>query len=157
MTEEQLQAIKMRAKYATDGPWKVVNSEESGVQIGTVWEHGQLKAGVPIVTTAHGKGGVTVYINHVNAEFIAHAREDVPTLIAEVELQKANAEQYLKDNVELYNENLILKNEIQRLREALGYYADEKNHTELRGTKIFGDVFYDKGKLARKALAGESK
>lgn len=33
MTELELQAIKGRAKYATDGPWKVVKSEDSGVQI----------------------------------------------------------------------------------------------------------------------------
>lgn len=45
--------------------------------------------------------------------------------------------------------------EIERLREALSYYADEKNHTEVRGTQIFGDVFYDKGTIARKALEGE--
>ncbi|MGN7478991.1 hypothetical protein ACTHOQ_14170 [Solibacillus silvestris] len=84
MTEEQLQVIKMRAKYATDGPWKVVKSEEFGMQIGTAWEHGQLKAGVPIVTTEHGIDGVTVYINKDNAEFIANAREDVPALLQQV-------------------------------------------------------------------------
>lgn len=85
MNAEQLQAIKERAQYATEGPWQVVESEESGVQIGTTWEHGQLKSCVPVVTTACGVGNTTVYINHVDAEFIAHARQDVPSLIAEVE------------------------------------------------------------------------
>ena len=46
--------------------------------------------------------------------------------------------------------------EVERLCEALEYYADEKNHVEPRGTKIFGDIFYDKGKTARAALAGDS-
>lgn len=132
MNAEQLQVIKERAKYATDGPWKVVKSEDSGVQIGTAWEHGQLKAGVPIVTTGHGKDGVTVYINHVNAEFIAHAREDIPALIAEVE----------------------------RLREALQFYAKESTYwyVENPGGKLLKDsrINKDLGSLARLALAGDS-
>ncbi|MFF5993436.1 hypothetical protein AAGS61_01620 [Lysinibacillus sp. KU-BSD001] len=92
MKAEQLQVIKERAEKATNGPWKVVKSEESGVQIGTTWESGQLKACVPVVTTAHGKGSVTVYINDRNAEFVAHAREDVPALIAEIERLQASLE-----------------------------------------------------------------
>ena len=39
-----------------------------------------------------------------------------------------------------------------RYRKALEFYADIKNHEERRGTKVFGDVFYDKGKKAREAL-----
>ena len=45
---------------------------------------------VPVVTTAHGVEFVTIYINDNNSNFIAHAREDVPALVAEVErLRKA--------------------------------------------------------------------
>ncbi|MCS1394140.1 hypothetical protein NXZ77_21435 [Lysinibacillus boronitolerans] len=90
MNQEQLNAIKERVAKATLGPWKVVKSEETGVQIGTTWESGQLKNCVPVVTTAHGVEFVTIYINDNNSNFIAHAREDVPALVAEVErLRKA--------------------------------------------------------------------
>ncbi|MFK5708631.1 hypothetical protein [Lysinibacillus boronitolerans] len=85
MKQEQLNAIKERVAKATLGPWKVVKSEETGVQIGTTWESGQLKNCVPVVTTAHGVEFVTIYINDNNSDFIAHAREDVPALVAEVE------------------------------------------------------------------------
>ncbi|WP_140423012.1 hypothetical protein [Lysinibacillus boronitolerans] len=85
MNQEQLNAIKERVAKATLGPWKVVKSEETGVQIGTTWESGQLKNCVPVVTTAHGVEFVTIYINDNNSNFIAHAREDVPALVAEVE------------------------------------------------------------------------
>lgn len=85
MKQERLNAIKERVAKATLGPWKVVKSEETGVQIGTTWESGQLKNCVPVVTTAHGVEFVTIYINDNNSNFIAHARDDVPALVAEVE------------------------------------------------------------------------
>ena len=85
MDQKHLNAIKERVAKATLGPWKVVKSEETGVQIGTTWESGQLKNCVPVVTTAHGVEFVTIYINDNNSNFIAHARDDVPALVAEVE------------------------------------------------------------------------
>lgn len=50
-------------------------------------------------------------------------------LVAEAERQKANAEQYLKDNVNLHNEILVLNNEIQRLKNTL-------DRTELAEAKV---------------------
>jgi hypothetical protein len=47
--------------------------------------------------------------------------------------------------------------ENQRYKEALSFYADESNHTEHRGTRIFGDVFYDKGEKARQALEADTQ
>jgi len=45
-----------------------------------------------------------------------------------------------------------LHSEKERYKQALEFYADEKNHTELRGDHSFGDVFYDEGKIARQVL-----
>lgn len=202
MTEQELQAIKERVENTTKGPWKVVKSEESGVQIGTTWEHGQLKAGVPVVTTAHGVGGTTIYINQNNAEFIAHAREDVPALIAEVErlretLQtiaftpkfklQCEAENYAELALEgresewvevpfdselkilreafdhktevhdaLNRDYVKVRDENERLREALEFYADIENHqNNFLGSKI-SRIDLDAGNTAAKVLAGES-
>jgi len=67
MNQEQLNAIKERVAKATPGPWEY-DEEERGI-----WN----------------KGGFnylgTVTLSHNSAEFIAHAREDVPALVAEVE------------------------------------------------------------------------
>ncbi|WP_431030098.1 hypothetical protein [Lysinibacillus sp. LZ02] len=88
---------------------------------------------------------------------------DVPTLITEVE----RLQELLKGNdgmsvleireqfVHLHRQLLEEQGKSNEYREALEFYADEKNHTEPRGNRIFGDVFYVKGKIARKALAGE--
>ncbi|MCS5499840.1 hypothetical protein NY607_01815 [Lysinibacillus sp. A4] len=67
-----------------------------------------------------------------NAKFISHAREDVPALVAEIE----------------------------RLREALEFYADEKNHIapifDEHGQYNGSKVDKDGGEIARQALVGES-
>lgn len=70
-------------------------------------------------------------------------------LAAEVEFLHVQRDSQAKIIEEVRVEN-------KRLRAALEFYADQKNHTEPRGTQIFGDVFYDKGIIARQALAGES-
>lgn len=119
MTEQELQAIKERAEAATPGPWEVVKSKEAGVQIGTAWKHGQLKAGVPVVTTAHGVNSVTIYINDGNAEFIAAAREDVSVLLDEVErltqiIRELHAEKVTLIMTAEMNEATLLA-EIERL------------------------------------------
>lgn len=50
------------------------------------------------------------------------------------------------------NANKRNKKQNKRYREALEFYADVRNHRERRGNRVFGDVFYDEGKKARKAL-----
>lgn len=54
-----------------------------------------------------------------SVRLIEQMKDNGIALAEEVELQKANAEQYLQDNVVLHNENLILNNENQRLSSAL--------------------------------------
>lgn len=66
MTPEQLAEIEARAKAATEGPWHRHLPENSGVcnwSAGIEWE---------VIT------GGTVQ----DHEFIAHARQDIPDLIA---------------------------------------------------------------------------
>lgn len=116
MTEEQLQAISARVNKATPGKW----------------------GAVPI----YGEDEFYVYGDNMNegvasevyekedAEFIAHAREDVPALLAEVE----------------------------RLREALEFYANENNYDTPSdyGIGLYCEVTDDNGVLARRVLNIES-
>lgn len=109
MHQEQLNAIKERVAKASHGPWMVIENE--------------FVYSVSSVIAAVSKIG-DVY-------FITHAREDVPTLIAEVE----------------------------RLREALSYYADTKHYEPycIQTGDYASDVTEDNGEIARQALAGENK
>ncbi|WP_427110869.1 hypothetical protein [Lysinibacillus xylanilyticus] len=75
MNAEQLNAIKERVAKVTPGPWCVGGAidihDACGEEVAAVWDGGP------------------------DIEFIAHAREDVPALVAEVErlqqqLEKAN-------------------------------------------------------------------
>lgn len=65
ITNVELTQIKERAEKATPGPWK---SHADGT-----------------VFLEHTQDIADVWTNNEDAEFIAHAREDVPRLVAEVE------------------------------------------------------------------------
>jgi hypothetical protein len=75
ISDEELAAIKERTEQATPGPW--TNHEEEVV-------------GQEVVDPA-GRTLVDVRGDHeeADAEFIAHAREDVPALLAEIERLRA--------------------------------------------------------------------
>lgn len=75
MNQEQLNAIKERVAKATPGPWEY-DEEDRGI-----WNKGALNY----------LGTVT--LSHIDAEFITHAREDVPALVAEVERLQKRLEQ----------------------------------------------------------------
>lgn len=70
-----LDAIKARMEAASPGPWH--HGERC------VWE-------VYDVVVSDGDDGTGGAIHPGDAEFIAHAREDIPALIAEVERLRGN-------------------------------------------------------------------
>ena len=65
MNESQLREIEQRAAKATEGPWKVEASTEGD------W-----------VLDSRDDVIAGTFVQEGDAEFIAHAREDVPALIA---------------------------------------------------------------------------
>lgn len=69
MTDEQLAAIEQRVQAASPGPWtaNVYSLEVNGPEM-TIYDEG-----------GHEQG---------DQQFIAHAREDVPALLAEVRLMR---------------------------------------------------------------------
>lgn len=68
MTDEELAQIKERAEKATEGPWKCADTTDGA------W---LLDDADLIVAGTFGR--------EEDASFTAHAREDIPKLIAEVE------------------------------------------------------------------------
>lgn len=88
-----LDEIEQRANAATPGPWRIVRDQTDGfygeeaydIHAGdgsTVAQGGTLEDGGPSVGACY----------HEDAEFIAHAREDIPALIAEVKRLRHIAE-----------------------------------------------------------------
>lgn len=81
MSDEQWEAIGQRGEYAAAGPWQVVPVVGSIVSV----------TGEIIVQGDVGGCGV---LDVNDAQFIAHAREDIRMLRAEVEWQRTRANGY---------------------------------------------------------------
>lgn len=89
MTEQELAAIEARAAKATNAPWLI----EAGVYSGQNWLVGTITVNlgesyrddiVYFVTTKNVHASELEGDAKTDAEFIAHARADVPALVAEV-------------------------------------------------------------------------
>ena len=81
MTQEQLDAIQGREAKATEGPWGVDGPAQRG-------------PGDSLAVYHVEDGGTVAYVQPSwdDAEFIAHARTDIPALLAEVEWLRADNE-----------------------------------------------------------------
>jgi len=93
MTHEELEAIEAREAAATPGPW-------------VCWDEAIMSTAKPqceaeCVLWADANsgtdGGRIFYTRDEDAEFIAHARQDVPALLAEVKRLKAEAERLTRE------------------------------------------------------------
>ena len=80
MTPEQIEAIRSRAAKATPGLWLVHEWGEK-FQIVEALMRAESKPGFDAV----GQRILATELTRANATFIAHAREDVPALLAEVD------------------------------------------------------------------------
>lgn len=121
MNAEKLNEIKERAEKATSGPWKIFKNED-GTLIGTAYAHPQLKDAVPVVGIAiQGKEPHRIiYMDRVDAEFISHAREDVPKLVAEVERLNDEMADREQSHITLYNDNQRLLDALKSACNSLG-------------------------------------
>lgn len=80
MTDEELNAIEARAAAATPGPWWVY---DDGRSAGVVNGDGSTYHR-PYRAMICGGDAHEGYFDGPDADFIAHARTDVPALVAEV-------------------------------------------------------------------------
>lgn len=115
MNQGQLNAIKERVAKAKSGPWDINRNSDDDVFVTDIWFDGEDGGHVEI----HGD---TVASSIYNAEFIAHAREDVPALVVEVERLR----EVLKGAVVVSNQAKGLVEENKRLRQALTEILDFK-------------------------------
>jgi hypothetical protein len=111
ISDKELLAIQRRVEAATPGEWQVANDgvRKRGNSIRTAWNHPQLHGPHPVVTLAVGiksakdpSAYMAVSMSPEDAEFIAHARTDVPKLLAEINRLKAKLEEadnLLKDEM----------------------------------------------------------
>lgn len=83
MTQERLDAIQARVEVATDGPWAVDSDDPSYI----IYSERGGWDGLVIAQVAD-QDGALFSVEH-NGALIAHAREDVPALLAEVERLRA--------------------------------------------------------------------
>ncbi|MFS0832015.1 hypothetical protein ABC337_15295 [Arthrobacter sp. 1P04PC] len=105
MTPEQLDAIQARVDAATEGPWRVEHDNaddyEAGINYGDYPYalHGPKNASLtteqlerPFLQDYKNRVSEMSEMTDADAEFIAHARTDVPALLALVRSQQAQIE-----------------------------------------------------------------
>jgi len=163
VNQEQLNAIKERVAKVTLGPWDIDQNSDDDVFVTDIWFNGADEGHAEI----HGND---VASSIYNAEFIAHAREDVPALIAEIErLHELRKDDFLM-LCEARDDVRFMRKQVEGLCEALGFYANADNYEPVTIEKwLEGSykmiksivpqseyVVEDGGEIARQSLAGES-
>ena len=134
MTSEELQAIRDRVKGASDGPWavrRIPNSYES--QAGDRFTHPCVR-GFRVPRRLYNLAWEQC---EVDAEFMASARQDVPSLIGEVEhlqsiLQDCHAAigELLERKGPISGEDLATI--VQFMAEEEAHWSGEKKPAEVR-------------------------
>ena len=76
MNADKLQAIKERVEKAIGGPWDLDVYETERNAVFDVWFNEDEYASI------HGNAAIDAFYT---ADFIAHARQDIPELVAEIE------------------------------------------------------------------------
>ena len=100
MTNEQLAAIKARCEKATPGPWEVRSiepeefdavSDDTFYIMADKWEVASITTYERVIEPDWQRDD-----DEADADFIAHAREDIPALLAEVERLRVALERVSK-------------------------------------------------------------
>jgi hypothetical protein len=98
MDKKQLHEIKTRLAAATKGKWMVTQVEgqysSDSRQVSALIESGGQTYSLPLLYPSSG-------INHEDLDFVAHARQDIPDLLKEVERLTAEGNKALSRNVEI--------------------------------------------------------
>jgi hypothetical protein len=96
-----LEAIKARAEAATPGPWKLWGMSVQSDRHGT----GEVDYSQTIAQTLDPDRGLRTF----NAQFIAHAREDVPALVVEVERLRKELDEAQLRSIEARNPGIDME------------------------------------------------
>ena len=90
MKQEELQVIKERCEKATPGPWEWDVDSHGCVELYNTEEN-------EVITAGCGQNVGFVRVEQNDARFIEAARQDIPTLIAEVERLREALEKVTRD------------------------------------------------------------
>ena len=115
---ERLQQIKDRLAKATDGPWHHIGSlteEESG-QAGGLRRDIVIELDEPGTYLTHSYASILDDITEGDAAFAAHARQDVPWLISELETAREEIESRCSEILHWQREVAALRTEIGQAR-----------------------------------------
>lgn len=109
MTELDLEAIKARADAATEGPWHGEHDEYGCVQQGN---YGWVTPGPGPEYDVDSEQG------KADAEFVAHARTDIPLLLAELAEAERHIERGNEETMKAYSRVRTLTAELAAIRES---------------------------------------
>lgn len=84
MTEEQLREIEARHEAATPGPWRHTFKDCLYYMSSEFIDREDDPIGVGLITSDINQHNAELYATDADMEFIAHARADIPALLAEV-------------------------------------------------------------------------
>lgn len=98
MTEEKLQEIEARANAATPGPWEYIPDDIGGYMVSNCKECQSIVASADYDWLCSKE---YLSVSYDDADFIAHAREDIPALIEEVRRLRDGQEDWRKHEDEL--------------------------------------------------------
>jgi hypothetical protein len=117
MTDEQIKAIEARCAAATPGPWRAEHKREDDYAA-------QVTA---------GKDGTIADLEHaydeqdmIDATFIAHARTDIPALLAALKAAQAEADKWRTSLLEEREHRSTVAEQLRKLlvgAEKRGLYA----------------------------------
>lgn len=107
LTDDDLQAIRARAEAATPGPW--VDDGWDCFHDGAEWERSVMVGEYIVANCPSERFGRVEDIPDdtpaiFNTTFIAHAREDIPKLLAEITRLKAALAEAERDSLAWQNE-----------------------------------------------------
>lgn len=135
MTDERLAEIRGRAEEATPAPWVRCSTdfrEHRSHSAKTV------ASGMVIAFAGYGPDGGTVWCD---AEFIAHARQDVPDLLVEVErLRARNADLSLRLDEVTHELEEHVAPERDRLREQIERLRAENADLHAKFARYWSEV-----------------
>jgi hypothetical protein len=112
--EPKFEEIRQRADKATPGPWYAGHDYREGGANQILYH-----SGLTVCFMSHDSSGL---VDEFDTEFIAHARQDIPTLldeIARLEEQVDDLEHERKDNDALLWKVAEQQKEIERLKQQL--------------------------------------
>lgn len=96
-TKEFVEACEARATKATPGPWETCGASDNKCRCGLIWS---IPEDMPPFTAHAADDDAGAFFTHeqrcANAEFVAHAREDLPRALRIIREQAAEIQRLRK-------------------------------------------------------------